>query len=293
MSLDWKTLPSLSALRAFDAVARHGGFAGAARALNVTHAAVSQQVRGLERDLDLALAQRAGRGIALTEAGETLARALSDGFGGIARCLADLQAETAGRALRVSTTPYIVDSLILPRLSEFWAAHPGVEVALQPAAENVDLLAEGFDLAIRAAPRRSSWPGLDAIELGPSRLVIVGHPDLVGDETDSRKLPWVWSDRMEDKIAALEHAGVDVGGLKRVEVGSVGLSLAAIRRGLGLGMASSYVARDDLEAGRLVALDLPGLPNNIWYFAVTPKGARRKVVGDFTAWLQEIFREGS
>ncbi len=66
----WRNLPSLSALRAFDATARHGGFAGAARVLNVTHAAVTQQVRGLERELGVPLVRRAGRTVSLTEAGQ-------------------------------------------------------------------------------------------------------------------------------------------------------------------------------------------------------------------------------
>ncbi len=66
MTLRWKDLPPLSALRAFQAVAEAGGYAQAARALNVTHAAVAQQVRGLEAQLGVALVARSGRGMALT-----------------------------------------------------------------------------------------------------------------------------------------------------------------------------------------------------------------------------------
>ena len=72
MLIRWRDLPSLSLLRAFDATARHGGFAGAGRALNVTHAAVTQAVRGLEAELGVVLVQRAGRTVALTEVGERL-----------------------------------------------------------------------------------------------------------------------------------------------------------------------------------------------------------------------------
>jgi len=72
--LDWRTLPSLSLLRAFDATARHGSFAEAGRALNVTHAAVTQAVRALEVDRGLTLVRRVGRTVDLTEAGAALAR---------------------------------------------------------------------------------------------------------------------------------------------------------------------------------------------------------------------------
>ena len=84
MMIDWRNLPPLTALRAFAAVAELGGFSQAARALNVTHAAVAQQVRALESHLDTPLVSRDGRGMTLTEEGAALARSLTDGFATIA-----------------------------------------------------------------------------------------------------------------------------------------------------------------------------------------------------------------
>ena len=81
---DWRHLPSLSALRAFEATARLDGFSAAARALNVTPAAVAQQVRGLEADLGVALVIRQGRGLVLTPEGARLSAALAEGFSTIA-----------------------------------------------------------------------------------------------------------------------------------------------------------------------------------------------------------------
>jgi LysR family glycine cleavage system transcriptional activator len=91
MSVDWRDIPSLASLRAFDATARHGGFAGAARSLNVTHAAIAQQVRALEADLGMSLAVRQGRNVVLTEAGLQLARSLGEGFDTIAGGIAHLR----------------------------------------------------------------------------------------------------------------------------------------------------------------------------------------------------------
>ncbi len=88
-------LPSLSALRAFEAAARTGSFSAAARELNVTHPAIAAQVRALEADLGQPLAYRAGRGVALTDEGAELARALSDGFGMIGAAVAALRPRRA------------------------------------------------------------------------------------------------------------------------------------------------------------------------------------------------------
>ncbi|MBT8459797.1 MAG: LysR family transcriptional regulator [Boseongicola sp.] len=81
---NWYKLPSLSALRAFEATARTGSFANAARALNVTQAAVAQHVRSLEAELGVTLARRAGRTVTLTDSGARFAARLSDGFSTIA-----------------------------------------------------------------------------------------------------------------------------------------------------------------------------------------------------------------
>ncbi len=80
MTVDWRHMPPLTALRALEAVARLGGFSAAARALNVTHAAVAQQVRGLETELGVALLRREGRAVVLTAEGARLAAALAEGF---------------------------------------------------------------------------------------------------------------------------------------------------------------------------------------------------------------------
>ena len=78
MELDWKNLPSLSALRAFEAAARLSNFSHAGRSLNVTHAAIAQQVRALEAEIGAPLVRRSGRGIALTQVGERLAHSLRE-----------------------------------------------------------------------------------------------------------------------------------------------------------------------------------------------------------------------
>ncbi|MDA8586648.1 LysR substrate-binding domain-containing protein [Rhodobacteraceae bacterium] len=290
MSIDWRTLPSLASLRAFDAVARAGDFAGAARALNVTHAAISQQVRGLEREMGLTLAARSGRSIVLTVDGMALAHALAEGFQAIQGGVEALRAKEAGRGLRIATTPFIVDAIVLPRLSEFWEAHPGVETSLQPGVHYVDIVGEGFDLGLRAGPEGSTWPGLDARLLATSRWLVLAAPSLLASgETDPMKLPWVWTEDMPSEIEVLRGAGVDVDELTKFEVGSAMLYWQATRRGLGISLAFEHVARDDIAAGRLVELPFPGLRKGDGYYAVVPKGRHRPIVDHFVDWLKTIF----
>ena len=130
--MDWRSLPSLSALRAFAALAETGSFTRAGAALNVSHAAISQQVRALEERLGVALLPRDGRRGVLTPAGERLAAALEAGFGGIARAVDELTGADADRPLHVSTTPAFAANWLMPRLASFRHEHPEVELMLNP-----------------------------------------------------------------------------------------------------------------------------------------------------------------
>jgi LysR family glycine cleavage system transcriptional activator len=284
---DWRTLPSLSALRAFDATARHGGFTGAGRALNVTHVAVAQQVRALERDLGQPLVQRLGRAVSLTEAGDRLARVLNDGFSTIAQGVADLRRSERQRGLRVATTVFTAQSVILPRLPEFWALHPAIEVAMTPGLESVDVLKDGYDLAIRggAVPR----PGTEVIPLARSRHMVVGAPSLLGDgKADPQVLPWIVSPGNDFDREVMQLAGLDPDRLITVNVGSPHLEVQAMLAGLGLGISTELIIRGDLAAGRLREVPFPDLPNMV-YSAVVPRAPRRAAIDQFVNWLKTIF----
>lgn len=285
----WRDLPSLSALRAFDATARSGSFAEAGRMLNVTHAAVTQAVRGLEADLGLALVRRAGRTVALTAAGEQLARALEEGFGTVAAGIASLRETEARRVVRITTTTFIAETHVMPRLPEFWARHPGVEVALSPSPAKLDLAREGFDMAIRALPE--GWVEAPEEEIRPlcrSQVIAVCAPALAASGLHPQDMPWVIGADKHWELAEVAGTGLDVTRLKRVEVGSPHLEMSACRQGLGAGTATEIICRADLEAGRLVRLPLGGLPV-VTYAVVLPRGPRRPAVEAFAGWLTTIF----
>lgn len=285
----WRDLPSLSALRAFDATARSGSFAEAGRQLNVTHAAVTQAVRALEGELGVTLVRRAGRTVGLTEAGERLARALDEGFGQVAAGIAALRAAEARRVVRVTTTTYIAETYIMPRLPDFWARHPGVEVALSPNPAKIDLARDGFDMAIRALT--DGWAEGPEEEIRPlcrSQVVAVCAPSLAALGLHPQDMPWVIGNESHWELAEIAGTGLDLARLKRVDMGSPHLELQACRQGLGAGTATEIICRADLEAGRLVSLPLTGLPV-VTYALILPRGPRRPAVDAFANWLQTIF----
>jgi LysR family transcriptional regulator, glycine cleavage system transcriptional activator len=290
VSQRWRNLPSLSSLRAFDATARHGGFAGAGRALNVTHAAVTQAVRGLEAELGLQLVRRTGRTVSLTEAGQRLAQSLHDGFGTITTGIEDLRRSEDRRVLRVATTTFIAETHIMPRLPEFWALHPGVAVAMTPSQTRVDLAQDGFDLAVRALSDGWVSPASEEVRpLARTPLMAVCAPSLVaGGITDPQELPWIMEPGHNWDNDRLRDAGIDPDSVRRVKLGSAHLEMSAARRGLGVTLATEIICRDDLAAGRLVALPVKGLPS-LTYAAVMPKGVRRPAVDQFVEWLVTIF----
>lgn len=285
----WRELPPLSMLRSFDATAQAGSFAEAGRALNVTHAAVTQAVRALEAELGVTLVRRAGRTVALTEAGERLARALDEGFGTVAAGIATLRAAETRRVVRVTTTTFIAETHVMPRLPEFWAKHPGVEVALSPSPSKVDLTRDGYDMAIRALGE--GWVEGPEEEIRPlclSPVIAVCAPALARSGLAPQDMPWVIGADRHLELAEVAGAGLDVLRLKRVELGSPHLEMSACRQGLGAGTATEIICRADLDAGRLVRLPLTGLPV-ITYAAVLPRGPRRAAVNAFAGWLQTIF----
>lgn len=288
--MDPTRLPSLTALRAFDAVARDGGFSAAARALNVTHAAIAQQVRALERDLGVPLLYRQGRGLTLTEEGETLAAALRDGLGQIAAAVAQITGPAQTRPLRVTMTPSFASQWLMPRLRGFWSAHPDVPLTLHPDKRVIDLHREGMDLAIRFGD--GNWPGLEVTLLTPAAYAIVAAPSLLAGRDsltrdDMRTLPWVIEEDWPEQTLWLRRFGIDPDGLTGLRVPTEELALEAARQGFGLHLELPALIEDDLARGRLVTVH-KGTPEGLGYFLVTRPGPAKPALRLFTRWLRSV-----
>ena len=288
MATDWRSIPSLTALRAFAATAELRSFSQAARVLNVTHAAVAQQVRALEDQLGRPLVQREGRGVSLTADGEQLAEALGEGFGAIQRGLEALRAGEADQPVRVTLTASFAAQWLMPRLKNFWEQQPDIGLSLHPDSKVVDLHRERMDLAIRYG--NGDWPGVEANYLASARLVIAGAPSLIGDSErltpdEMRDMDWILSRSWPEQDAYLRQLDIDPESLSRTDISSEELAIAAARQGLGLVIESVALLESDVADGRLriVHESREKLPA---YFIVTLPGPKRAAARAFLKWLK-------
>lgn len=148
-------LPSLSALRAFEAAAREGSFQGAAQILHLTPSAVSHQIRSLELDFGQPLFMRRHRRVELTEAGRILQSYVSRGFDELRRGAAALRQDRRAGLLRISAAGAFATAFLANRMGEFEARYPGLEVRLELSQSLVDFDVEPVDVGVRlgyAAP---------------------------------------------------------------------------------------------------------------------------------------------
>ncbi len=186
--IPWRTMPPLSALRAFAAFAETGSVTAAGARLNVSHAAVSQQLRQLEGYLGLALLDRQGRGMALTAEGQRLAEAVAAGFGGIARVIEQLTGDEADRPLRITTTANFAAGWLMPRLADFRGRHPEISLTIDPSPVVQPIGPGGIDLALRYG--KGVWPGLEARLVVSTPVIVVAAPGLVGGGTSAAWPIW-------------------------------------------------------------------------------------------------------
>lgn len=285
--MDWRDIPSLAALRAFEVAARTGSFSAAARELNVTHAAIAQHVRQIEAHLNATLVTREGRGMVLTPAGQQLSNAVSDGFAQIIAGVHALNAATDARPLSLSVTPSFAENWLMPRFGEFWAKYPDFGLSIQPSVDVVDLRRDGIDMAIRYG--RGSWPGLEATLLLPADFTIIGAPELlagrdVASFEDLTGLPWMFESIHQEARRWVSDNGLDLNTAQVNVVPTFGMVMSAVRAGKCLTVASSTLVADEIKDGKLRAL-MQLQPKGLAYYIVHPKGVLSPKMRKLISWL--------
>ena len=290
--LNWRDLPPLTTLRAFEATARLNGYSAAARALNVTPAAVAQQVRKLEADIGTSLVRREGRGLALTDAGLQLSSHLREAFAIIASGYEDVRRRETTRGVRVSTTQFFADAVVLPSLGKFWTEHPGVQVTFSPGFGPESINLDDFDICIRGGPLDSKWPGYENRRLLKSQLFVWASPALLEPGYQRLEdLPWVYERTMADIYTSLlERAGVDPEAVKFVDPGSAKYEIEAAVRGFGVTISPEVLVREHVKSGALVKVDTP-LKAYGAYTAILRHGRQSEPVQNFLDWLTKICAE--
>ncbi len=284
--MDWLKLPPLNGLRAFSAVAGSGSYSLAADRLNVTHAAVSQQVKALEKRLGIPLVTRVGRGIELTPQGAHLARELDVGFGVISRGVERVIEDGSSRPVQVTMSPAFAVEWLLPRIAEFQHANPEITLMLNPTSEIVDFKPGGIDVAIRYRDRRRVDQKADAILI--SDMIIIGTPALVGERDLSDPsalvdLPWLQELGTNEAAEWFTYHGVVPERPLTVNHMPGNLIMDAVRRGDGITYTARAFFQEDLSAGKVIELfSEPAF--GIYYVETVPE-QRRPAVQSFVDWL--------
>jgi LysR family glycine cleavage system transcriptional activator len=290
---DYLASVPLSAIRVFEAAARLGSFTRAAEELGMTQAAVSWQVKALERRLDQPLFRRLPREVVLTAAGERLARAAGEAMTALRIAFADL-ADSGEGVLAITTVQTLANQWLAPRLGAFQLAHPGVAVRLDTSVRLADLLHGDADVAIRTS-RRSEWPGMETVFLFPSAQTVLMTPNALAALGPSPlpaallEAPRIGSD--EEWEAWFAAAGVATGdgpgpGKRRLAADNQIIEVAAAMSRDGAAFGSPVMFAREIAEGRLVQPFPIYMATDGGYWLVYPRDRRRaRKIAAFRDWL--------
>ncbi|WP_313612082.1 LysR family transcriptional regulator [Agrobacterium sp.] len=295
-------MDTLTRIRAFIDVVEAEGFSAAARKTGRSKALLSKYVRELEDDLGALLLNRTTRQFSLTEAGHTYYRTASDILKEIDN-LADLvrenNADLKGK-LRISVPRTFIDADIGQSLIDFAKENPELQLEILAEDRFVDLIEEGFDLAVRITKLEDS--GLIARKLSDFRVYAVATADFVAkygplnEPQDMSRVPFIvdTNSRFHNNIRYFEpngaNASVAVSG--PIEVNSPQATLRAARTGLGVAMVPDFIAKPYIQSGELVTLFDDYIARDRGIYAVYPH--RRYLpakVRSFVDFLSNWFRK--
>lgn len=285
-----RQLPSLTALRAFEAAARHLSFTRAAEELHVTQAAISHQVKSLERELGQRLFRRLPRRLLLTEEAQALLPVLQDSFDRIAESVARLSERSRRGALDVTLRPFFAARWLSPRLNRFWERYPDIELRLHHVSSVLDFEKSGADMAVRWG--LGEWPDMESELLLPTSIAPLCAPALLSGPAPLRRPtdlvhhtllheesfhPW-------ERWLHVAGAG-DVDANRGPIIDDTNVRIQAAIDGQGLTLGPLSLVSDDLATGRLVA-PFPASLNELAYYIVYPPGALEQPrVRAFRDWL--------
>jgi len=287
-------LPPLNAVRAFDAVARLGSVRAAADELAVTPAAVSQQLRVLEAHLGLALTQRQGRGLALTDSGRSWHGEIARHLRAIA--LAAERVRPGHRVVQVTVVQSFGSRWLMPRLQAFTAREPDVEVRIDASPVLADLNRDPFDLAIREGT--GVYPEAETVRLFALEFFPVASPAVARkmrrrngtiDWSRARLLHEVTFDYWPDWTAAAGLTDVDVA--RGLFFSHTMLALDAAVEGQGVALAPTPLAERELSRGALEIIDPRSYVPGTGYYLAWPRRGLRTLSPAATAFRDWVIEE--
>jgi DNA-binding transcriptional LysR family regulator len=300
MAFQEGALADLNDLRFFAAVVEHGGFSAAARALGVPKSRLSKRVALLEERLGVRLLQRTTRRFAVTEVGERFdahCRAMLEEAQAAQDAVDELRAEPRG-IVRVSCPISLAQTVLAHVLPDFLASHPKVQVRLVATNRRVDVINEGFDIAIRVRTKLDTDAALVMRSFGQSRVLLAANPKFL-DENGRPETP----EQLErlPLLSQFEHDGaqvlelLDASGAKvtvemraRVICGEFGVLYEAAKRGMGVTALPEFVCAPAILRGELeVVLPAWSMPQGMAHFVYPSRRGLLPSVRAFVDFLAE------
>lgn len=285
------SLPPLSAVRAFEAAARHLSFTRAGEELGMTQAAVSYQIRLLEERVGEPLFLRRPRQVALTEAGARLAPHIWDAFDRMRLAFDELSSDVGG-TLNISAVPTFAIHWLGSRIGRFQLDNPDLAIRIRPVQELIDFASDAADLAIRAG--KGGWPNLRCHKLLEAAYTPMMSPAVaasiggVREPADLMKLPILDPDD-EWWGHWLGKLGLDADWLKEKRSSRMGAQVmvgAAAVAGAGVALLTPAFYERELATGALIQpFDILGYSGDA-YWLVYPEARRNAPkIKRFREWI--------
>lgn len=264
----------------------------ASRELNVTQAAVSQQVKVLEQYLGKPLFVRLTRQLKLTDDGQALLQPTGEAFDLIADSVAIASERVVNERLTVRLGPSIAARWLSPKLRLFWQQHPDIDLCLYHSNSPVDFDREDIDLAITYGD--GNWPRVVAEHLLDSDYFPVCSPSLIDEETGTLRgglaqQTLLHDARIDDWQEWLLLAQIDdVNPRRGITIDDTNVLIASALNGQGVALCSTLFVKDHLEQGTLVKPFAETLySGNAYYVVCPPSHLHRPAVSEFRTWLFE------
>ncbi len=293
-------LPPMNALRAFEAVSRYGSVSKAADELCVSQGAVSQQLRNLEDFFGKELFHRSANSFTLTDEAQSFAAVVQQSLAQVAEASNNITREGSPHTLRISAPPTISFKWLMPKLGDFYEAHPGVSVVLDESLELVSFKNDGFDGAIRFADGQFDNLNGDLLitlkvyaVASPAYIEKHGRLESIGNPHGHHLIDYYY----DSKSVSSQHVhwrDIVDGNLEEMEFEHLvypdGLqSLTAAVHGQGIALVPMYLCEDEVETGQLETLSEQVYEYENRYYFVTPTNARPNPALDhFRDWLINI-----
>ena len=298
-SMKRRRLPSLSALRAFEAAARHESAKQAALELSVTATAISHQVRGLETALGMTLFVRKPRQLELTPRGRELQQVLESSFDTISHAIERLSAVPERQTVTLTTTPVVAVRWLLPWIYRLRESHPDIDLRIHATHEPVSLDGLTADMAIRHGD--GHWPGLSADKLFDTTLIPACSPGLakrLGE--DVAAYPLIHFRPQGVLISPMDWPGYQKkAGMSALNTGA-GLAfsdenhaIAAAVGGQGVVLMNRQLIEAELADGRLVQPFGPELEDRAFFLAYPENRRHDPTLSAVKAWVMAVSQQAT